>query len=119
MSGHIIDIFNTNSYFSQVNGDDSYIVVFGGEVDPSDKGHEGAGGFSNDLILISEKSFNVEKISKAMIETDEWPLQRGWSAGCTTSNSGKCRLTVFGGLSGDDNNPQRLNDLWVLSIVPK
>ena len=119
MSGLMIDIFNTNSFFSQVNGDDSYIVVFGGEVDPSDKGHEGAGGFSNDLILISEKTFNVEKISKAMIETDEWPLQRGWSAGCTTSNSGKCRLTVFGGLSGDDNNPQRLNDLWVLSIVPK
>ena len=26
-----------------------YVVVFGGEVDPSAKGHEGAGGFTNDL----------------------------------------------------------------------
>ena len=47
----------------------------------------------------------------------EWPLQRGWSAGCSTPE--KSRLAVFGGLSGDDDNPQRLNDLWVLSIVPK
>ena len=69
--------------------------------------------------MISEKTLNVEKISKAMIETDEWRLQRGWGAGCTISNSDECRLAVFGGLSGDDNNPQRLNDLWVLSIVPK
>ena len=26
-----------------------YVVVFGGEVDPSAKGHEGAGGFTNEL----------------------------------------------------------------------
>ena len=50
---------------------------------------------------------------------DEWPLQRGWSAGCSISTPEKSRLAVFGGLSGDDDNPQRLNDLWVLQIHPK
>ena len=50
---------------------------------------------------------------------EEWPLQRGWSAGCCMSSSEKSRLAVFGGLSGDDDNPKRLNDLWVLTILPK
>ena len=27
---------------------------------------------------------------------------------------GEDKLVVFGGLSGDDSNPMRLNDVWVL-----
>ena len=30
-----------------------HVVVFGGEVDPSEKGHEGAGGFTNDVTVFS------------------------------------------------------------------
>ena len=30
-----------------------YVVVFGGEVDPSKNGHEGAGGFTNDVTVFS------------------------------------------------------------------
>ena len=29
------------------------LVLFGGEVDPSEKGHEGAGGFAQDVVEIS------------------------------------------------------------------
>ena len=32
------------------------VMLFGGEVSPSDIGHEGAGGFANDLIGIDPRS---------------------------------------------------------------
>jgi hypothetical protein len=31
-------------------------VIFGGEVDPSERGHEGAGGFENDVVLLDENT---------------------------------------------------------------
>ena len=51
--------------FLQIKGKGNYLLVFGGEVDPSSKGHEGAGGFANDEILIDEDSLKVEVMSHA------------------------------------------------------
>jgi len=99
-----------------MNGKDHYIVIIGGEVDPSTRGHEGAGGFCNDLILVHEDSLEIQTIKeKDQQNKNEWPLPRGWSAGCPTTGNGS-EIIVFGGLTGDDQNPKRLNDLWICEI---
>jgi Galactose oxidase, central domain/Kelch motif len=96
-------------------------IIFGGEVDPSDKGHEGAGAFENDIVVLEERTGAYLSTRKAPTETDQntisWPEKRGWSAAASTeSPNGTGNLFLFGGLAGDDANPKRLNDLWRLDI---
>lgn len=97
-------------------------IIFGGEVDPSEKGHEGAGGFANDLVLIDG---STEAITNTIVSPDQtqdsltppWPEERGWADGAVyESKGGIGHLFLFGGLSGDDENPRRLDDLWVCNI---
>ena len=94
-------------------------VIFGGEVDPSDRGHEGAGSFQNDIVVLNFKSgAHKETIQKYSGET-EWPEERGWSdgdVGNVGSSSAGSSLYVFGGLSGGDKDPRRLDDLWECTI---
>lgn len=95
-------------------------IVFGGEVDPSDRGHEGAGGFENDVVVLDYESGTLKETIKAGASTSElqWPGNRGWAdgdAGEIDESSGPC-LFVFGGLTGDDENPKRLADLWQCTI---
>jgi hypothetical protein len=93
-----------------------YSIIFGGEVDPSERGHEGAGGFENDVVVLKEDSGKYVETIKAST-AGPWPEQRGWSDGAfvdTGENTGQ--LFIFGGLSGDDANPKRLNDLWRMDI---
>jgi hypothetical protein len=90
-------------------------VIFGGEVDPSAKGHEGAGGFENDLVLLDESTGKY--LGSTPAASDGWPATRGWSdAQGVDEGNGKGYLLVFGGLSGDDASPRRLDDLWRLDI---
>jgi len=101
-----------------VPGKGNFIAIFGGEVTESSKGHEGAGGFSNDLILINEETlkittFKEEDCGKTGPESG-WPLPRGWSSGC--SERSENTIFIFGGLRGDDNNPIRTNDLCIGKI---
>jgi hypothetical protein len=59
-----------------------------------------------------------ETIQKYSDET-EWPEERGWSdgdVGDVGSSSAGSSLYVFGGLSGDDKDPRRLDDLWECRI---
>jgi hypothetical protein len=97
-------------------------VIFGGEVDPSERGHEGAGGFTNDLILIDGASETIIDKILAPDEPDDskssWPEKRGWTDGATyESEKGKVNcIFLFGGLTGDDENPRRLDDLWVCDL---
>jgi Galactose oxidase, central domain len=92
-------------------------LLFGGEVDPSDRGHEGAGGFENDIVLLDESTGHLLQTIKSSTSTNEWPEQRGWSDCASIDNgNGTGQLYVFGGLTGDDATPQRLNDLWKLDI---
>jgi hypothetical protein len=93
-------------------------VIFGGEVDPSAKGHEGAGGFENDIVLLDEKTAKYLSTTAALAEGEVWPETRGWSDGASVDDvagiAGK--LYIYGGLSGDDAKPIRLSDLWCLNI---
>lgn len=93
-----------------------YTVIFGGEVDPSDRGHEGAGGFEKDLVVLDET--NASWITSFQQDgASAWPPARGWSDAATLEDEiGQGRMFVFGGLAGDDENPKRLDDLWMLEI---
>jgi hypothetical protein len=91
-------------------------VIFGGEVNPSDRGHEGAGGFANDLVVLNE-------LDGSLLETvagppdEDWPCPRGWAdAASIDHGDGTGSMYLFGGLTGDDANPKRLDDLWRLDI---
>jgi hypothetical protein len=93
-------------------------VIFGGEVDPSEKGHEGAGGFANDIVLLDEKTGAYMSSNPATGES--WPETRGWSDCDHMDNvNGAGQLYLYGGLSGDDSSPRRLDDLWRLDIRPE
>lgn len=89
-------------------------MIFGGEVDPSAKGHEGAGGFENDIVLLDESTGRYLDTIRRGRESDG-PEPRGWSDGAVDSNSGA--LFLYGGLTGDDTAPKRLDDLWKLQVL--
>jgi len=97
-------------------------VLFGGEVDPSAKGHEGAGSFENDILFFDEKSISLIETQTEdnanNVDTSVWPQNRGWADGATFEDfaTGSASLFLFGGLAGDDKNPERLDDLWKLDI---
>ena len=93
-------------------------IIFGGEVDPSQKGHEGAGGFANDLVVLSLDSGSVIPCStvSATTSTEMAPCARGWTS--MAAKPGDENLVyLFGGLSGDDNSPIRLDDIWQLRLI--
>lgn len=92
-----------------------YGIIFGGEVDPSGKGHEGAGGFSDDIFLLTHCDNSDGIIVESVIKPEQvtWPQCRGWSDGDVYEN----KLFFFGGLTGDDEHPERLDDLWVCNVT--
>jgi hypothetical protein len=103
-------------------------VVFGGEVGPSDHGHEGAGNFANDLVVLRESDGTLlatvpappPRSADAEEAADPWPCPRGWAdAAAIDRGGGTGSMYLFGGLTGDDANPTRLGDLWRLDIVAR
>ena len=88
------------------------LVFFGGEVDPSNMGHEGAGGFTDKVVVIDSTTGAVLPCS-ATAEGAVGPLERGWAA---CAGWGENKMVVYGGLAGDDEAPLRLEDTWVLEI---
>ena len=134
-----------NASFTQ-NG---IAILFGGEVNPSDRGHAGAGSFGNDIVVLDEQlGFHVatipspeeKRLEKQMtsqqlshpkhkwhdrdfvedINVDKyqqpWPVERGWADAAYFEEDGVGYMYMFGGLSGTDNEPIRLNDLWKLEV---
>eukprot|EP00586_Coscinodiscus_wailesii_P009796 CAMPEP_0172512624 /NCGR_PEP_ID=MMETSP1066-20121228/246005_1 /TAXON_ID=671091 /ORGANISM="Coscinodiscus wailesii, Strain CCMP2513" /LENGTH=355 /DNA_ID=CAMNT_0013292529 /DNA_START=160 /DNA_END=1227 /DNA_ORIENTATION=- len=87
----------------------SKMVIFGGEVDPSDKGHDGAGGFEGDFVILDGESGTFETVVK---NGEGWPEKRGWADGDVWEDNDASSLFLFGGLAGDDDTPRRLGDLW-------
>ena len=85
------------------------VVLFGGEVAPSDHGHEGAGCFAADTIAIDPRGGTPLHVS---VDGDA-PPARGWAAATALSPTVG---VLFGGLAGDDKAPSRLDDAWVLRI---
>lgn len=95
----------------QVGGSGGTLVVIGGEVDPSNKGHEGAGDFAGDVVLIDGDNGALLTVVE---EGEKFPA-RGWSDGARLGSSS---LIVVGGLAGNDACPVRLNDIWRLDVTP-
>jgi hypothetical protein len=114
------------------------IAIYGGEVDPSDKGHEGAGGFTGELLFWkpADKLGSSSKSPAALSSSeptnqvpDGWsswsthavkhqlqqPMARGWTASAVVLMPMPV-LAVFGGLSGNDESPVRLDDLQLLVL---
>ena len=88
-------------------------IIFGGETSPSCKGHEGAGNFSSSVIVLQENGEGSLELKLTEVEPGKGPSPRGWLAGAVLKNN---RFAIFGGLSGDDENPVRLDDLWICKL---
>ena len=53
------------------------ILVFGGELEPSARGHEGAGNFGNDVIFLDTKKKGT-LFQNANFDSKGGPTPRGW-----------------------------------------
>eukprot|EP00039_Didymoeca_costata_P020835 m.342575 g.342575 ORF g.342575 m.342575 type:complete len:338 (-) comp21580_c0_seq1:78-1091(-) len=92
------------------SGSSKVIAFFGGEIAESRLGHEGAGAFSDDVLLLDSPSC---KKLESKLSSGSGPQPRGWTDAAVW---GSDKLVVFGGLTGTDENPTRLDDLWVFSL---
>ncbi|XP_024397417.1 thiohydroximate-O-sulfate sulfur/sulfate-lyase (nitrile-forming) NSP2 [Physcomitrium patens] len=86
----------------------SKIVLYGGEVDPSDQGHMGAGAFSSEVLVLDAYHLSWSR-PDVSVEGERDPGARGWYAAAAFGNS----MLVYGGNS-DSND--RLDDIFVLSL---
>ena len=121
--------------FTLQNG--NFMFLFGGEVSTSDRGHEGAGDFAADVVALQCESSetNVERGLVRLVPTvncseeGACPVARGWTSMTTISGGERdfgeataCgghflgKAVLFGGLSGDDVTPLRLDDTWLLTL---
>jgi len=100
-----------------------YLFVFGGEVNTSDRGHEGAGDFASDLVCINCDSGAVLPTELLAIGTtideETAPIARGWTSMTQVADPevGNWTAVLFGGLAGNDDQPVRLNDAWQLKVT--
>lgn len=85
-----------------------HLIIYGGEVDPSDLGHLGAGAFSSDVFAL-----DVDKHTWSKVETEvkegKHPGARGWYAAGAFGKS----MLVYGGNSETND---RLDDMFLLTL---
>ncbi|KQK07894.1 nitrile-specifier protein 5 [Brachypodium distachyon] len=91
-----------------------YVVVFGGEVDPSDLGHLGAGKFSAEAFALDTETGIWARLREEE-EDDEGgaerqhPGPRGWCAFSAGELDGRAGMLVYGGNSPSND---RLGDMF-------
>ncbi|XP_059662863.1 nitrile-specifier protein 5-like [Cornus florida] len=95
------------SVFSTV-GIEKYIFVYGGEVDPSDLGHLGAGKFSGELYALDTETLLWKRLDDKS-DSGEHPGPRGWCAFAAGQHDGSKGLLVYGGNSPSND---RLDDIF-------
>ncbi|ESR61052.1 kelch repeat protein [Citrus sinensis] len=95
------------SVFSTV-GIGKHIVVYGGEVDPSDLGHLGAGKFAGELYSLDTETLVWTRWDDGP-GSDHHPGPRGWCAFAGGLRGGKHGLLVYGGNSPSND---RLDDIY-------
>ena len=85
-----------------------HILVFGGEIDPSDLGHAGAGQFDDTCFCldIERRQWDVFEVKS---NDGDLPGPRGWAASCWVPNG----LVLHGGINEDN---VRLGDLYMLDV---
>lgn len=100
-------------------GHEGHVVVFGGEVAPSDKGHAGAGNFTAALSCLGLAAdgarggwHELHGGSSCCAAQSGVATPRGWFAATAVPALSGGVLAVHGGLGADN---QRLNDLWLLT----
>ncbi len=92
------------------------LVAFGGEVQPSDKGHSGAGAFTNETWICETRPKSSDgdvTVQWAEVPSVDHvtPAPRGWlSAGVV----GRNKMVLFGGNAADNS---RLDDLWLMELL--
>ncbi|CAF4259741.1 unnamed protein product, partial [Adineta steineri] len=86
------------------------MIGHGGEQDPSELGHGGAGEFADDVILIQPTKENGERVQAKHVEFEK-PVggKRGWHAGATIKNT----FYVFGGNTSEN---ERVNSLFAIEF---
>eukprot|EP00270_Netrium_digitus_P018002 TRINITY_DN6769_c0_g1_i1.p1 TRINITY_DN6769_c0_g1~~TRINITY_DN6769_c0_g1_i1.p1 ORF type:complete len:343 (-),score=86.76 TRINITY_DN6769_c0_g1_i1:234-1262(-) len=85
------------------------ILLYGGEVDPSDLGHMGAGNFIDDVWLLDTEKEQWVAVVAEPESGKPGPGARGWYAAAEFGSS----MLVYGGNS-DTND--RLDDMFVLTV---
>eukprot|EP00252_Welwitschia_mirabilis_P000548 TRINITY_DN1051_c0_g1_i1.p1 TRINITY_DN1051_c0_g1~~TRINITY_DN1051_c0_g1_i1.p1 ORF type:complete len:327 (-),score=74.43 TRINITY_DN1051_c0_g1_i1:530-1510(-) len=83
-----------------------YLVVYGGEVDPSDKGHLGAGSFSSEVFALDIDMLTWQRVDDVAVDTHPGP--RGWTAYSPFEYDGTVGMLVYGGNSPSND---RLDDI--------
>jgi hypothetical protein len=102
---------SVSASFSLAHPSGPLVCLFGGEVSPSDRGHEGAGGFAADLVALDVTAGGAPV--HLVIEDGPQPQARGWAAATAISDR---EALLFGGLAGTDEAPLRLDDTWLLRL---
>nr|ACN40204.1 unknown [Picea sitchensis] len=89
-----------------------HIVVYGGEVDPSDLGHMGAGSFCGDVFALDTEALEWIRVEDGGGESHPGP--RGWTAFSVGSCCGGNGMLVYGGNSPSN---KRLDDIFFLQLA--
>lgn len=98
------------SVFSTV-GIGKHIFIYGGEVDPSDQGHLGAGKFSAEAYVLDTDTLVWNRWDDGLNSADH-PGPRGWCAFAAGKRDGKEGVLVYGGNSPSND---RLDDIFFLT----
>ncbi|CAM8891086.1 unnamed protein product [Rhodiola kirilowii] len=85
-----------------------YIFIYGGEIDPSDQGHLGAGMFSGEVYALDTEMLEWTKCCDAA-GSGQHPGPRGWCAFAAGNRDGAEGLLVYGGNSPSND---RLDDIF-------
>ncbi|KAL2252223.1 UNVERIFIED_CONTAM: Nitrile-specifier protein 2 [Sesamum indicum] len=95
------------SVFSTV-GVGKYIFIYGGEIDPSDLGHLGAGKFSGEVYALDTETLVWKRWDDGS-GSDYHPGPRGWCAFASGRRDNQEGLLVYGGNSPSND---RLDDIF-------
>ncbi|KAG2372406.1 Nitrile-specifier protein [Vigna angularis] len=93
-------------------GNGKHIIVYGGEIDPSDQGHLGAGQFSGELYALDTDTLAWKRLEDKA-NSDNHPGPRGWCAFAGARCGGRQGLLVYGGNSPSND---RLDDIFFLAL---
>lgn len=89
------------------------MVIVGGEVNSSELGHAGAGDFDSNIVTITTTSTSSCDVNTYENAPDSF-IPRGWNSMTAITDT---EAILFGGLAGNDDNPLRLGDTWMIEIV--
>lgn len=106
------DIPTVRSVFSTVRIG-GHIYIYGGEVDPSDLGHMGAGHFAGDGYVLDTEKGAWKRLGDGAAHGDH-PGPSGWCAFAYGRLGGKDGLLVYGRNSPSND---RLDDMFFFTLL--